>query len=173
MATSTLKENVPLLQTIYQSDAAHMNFGKYTLYSCYGITANCNASPVAFDRVFSNEDQSGWIDFWMFAKKIHPRLNTLETTIITNWEKGSIDAIADVLPSAVNFFCSFHQKKNIETFVKGGKGKYLCHWFYYPYLATGATFKKQSEMPIGISRSFGKRKNCLFFCMHMHTVETK
>jgi hypothetical protein len=56
MATSTLKQNVPLFQTMYQSDAAHMNFGKYTLYSCHGITANCNASPVAFAIVFGNED---------------------------------------------------------------------------------------------------------------------
>jgi hypothetical protein len=45
---------------------------------------------------------------------------------------------------------------------------------YYPYLATGATFEKQSEKPVGISRSFGKRKkNRIFFCAHMHTVETK
>jgi hypothetical protein len=31
LATSTSKQNVSLLQTVYQSDAAHMNFGKYTL----------------------------------------------------------------------------------------------------------------------------------------------
>ncbi len=80
----------------------------------------------------SNEDKSGWV--WTFAKKLHPCLNTPETTIITNWEKGSIEAIAEVLPLAVNFFCSFHRKKNIETFLKGGKGKYLCHWFYQQLL---------------------------------------
>ena len=75
MATSTSKQNVPLLQTVYQSDACHMNFGKYTLYSCYGITANCNATPVAFGIVVSNDDKSGWVDFWTFTKKIHPCLN--------------------------------------------------------------------------------------------------
>jgi hypothetical protein len=55
-------------------------------------------------------------------------------TIITDREKGSIKAIAEVLPLAVNFFCSFHQKKNIETFVNGGKRKYSCHWFYQQLL---------------------------------------
>ncbi len=120
MAASTGKQNVPMLQTIYQSDAAHMNFGKYTLYSCYGITAYCNASPVTFSIVFGNEDKSGWVD-WTFTMKMHPCLNAPEITIITNREKGFIEAIAEVLPLAVNFFCSFHQKKNIETFVKGGK----------------------------------------------------
>jgi hypothetical protein len=43
---------------------------------------------------------------------------------------------------------------------------------YYLYLATGATFEKRSEKPIGISRSFEK-KNHLFFRPHTHTVETK
>jgi hypothetical protein len=76
LATSTAKQNVPMLQTVYQSDAAHMNFGKYSLYSCYGIhTANCNTSPVAFGIVFSNEDKRRWVEFWTFTKKIHPCLN--------------------------------------------------------------------------------------------------
>jgi hypothetical protein len=111
-----------------------MHFGKYMLYSCYGITANCNASPVAFGIVFGNEDKSGWVDFWKFAKKIHPALNTPETTIITNWEKGSIEVMEEVLQLAVNFFHSFHRKKNIATFVKGGQGKYSFHWFYQQLL---------------------------------------
>jgi hypothetical protein len=74
------------------------------------------------------------LSFGHSQRKMHPCLNAHETTIITNREKGSIEAIAEVLPLAVNFFCSYHQKKNIETFVKGGKGKYLCHWFYQQLL---------------------------------------
>jgi hypothetical protein len=96
---------------------AHMNFGKYTLYSCYGITANCNASPVAFGIVFNIEDKSGCVEFLTFVKKIHPCLNTPETTIITNWEKGSIEVIAEVLPLSTSFAPST-KRKNIETFVK-------------------------------------------------------
>jgi hypothetical protein len=52
LSISGVKNTVPLLQAVYQADAAHMNFGKYTLYSCYGITANCNAFPVAFGIIF-------------------------------------------------------------------------------------------------------------------------
>jgi hypothetical protein len=40
LSISAARNAVPLLQTVYQADAAHMNFGKYTLYSCYGVTAN-------------------------------------------------------------------------------------------------------------------------------------
>jgi hypothetical protein len=40
-----------------------MNFGKYTLYSCYGTTANCSTYPVAFGILFGNEDKEGWMDF--------------------------------------------------------------------------------------------------------------
>jgi hypothetical protein len=41
------RDVVPHLQRVFQADACHMNFGKYTLYSCYGTTANCNTFPVA------------------------------------------------------------------------------------------------------------------------------
>ncbi len=33
---------MPLLQTVYQADAANMNFGNYSLYSYNGIIAKCN-----------------------------------------------------------------------------------------------------------------------------------
>ena len=67
LSTTAAKISVSLLQTVYQADAALMNFGKYTLYSCYGITANCNALPVAFGIVLGNEDREGWGLFWKFA----------------------------------------------------------------------------------------------------------
>ncbi len=35
-STMPARTIVPLLQTAYQADAAHMNFGKYTLFLCYG-----------------------------------------------------------------------------------------------------------------------------------------
>jgi len=35
---------VPYLQDVFQADVAHMNFGKYTLFSCYGSTANANTT---------------------------------------------------------------------------------------------------------------------------------
>ncbi len=52
-APSFAKATVPLLQKVYMADACHLNFGKYTLFSCYGVTANSNASPVAFAIIFA------------------------------------------------------------------------------------------------------------------------
>ena len=126
MCTSAAKQTAPLLQTVYQADAAHMNFGKYTLYSWYGITANCNAYPVAFGIVSGNDDKEGWLGFWKFAKREMPCLNTPETTIITHKDKGSIEAIDEDLPLAVNFFCSYHRQQNIHTDIKVGSGVYSC-----------------------------------------------
>ncbi len=60
LSISAARNAVPLLQTVYQTDASHMNFGKYMLYSCYGGTANCNAFPVAFGIIFGNEDKERW-----------------------------------------------------------------------------------------------------------------
>ena len=59
LSIAPAKAVVPHLQTVFQADAAHMNFGKYTLYSCYGITANCNAFLVAIGIIFGNEDKHG------------------------------------------------------------------------------------------------------------------
>ena len=98
---------------MFQADAAHMNFGKYTLYSCYGITANCNAFLVAIGIIFGNEDKHGWDLFWKFAVKHHPCLNDHRITIITDQQKGITESLQGILPKAVNFFCSFHWRQNI------------------------------------------------------------
>ena len=119
------------------SNAAHTNFGKYTLYSCYGISANCNAFPVAMAIIFGNEDKEGWSLFWKFASTIHPSLNHPSVTIITDQQKGSVEAMAEVIPDPVNFFCSYHRQKNILTQVKGGKGEYSAHWYYQLLLGCG------------------------------------
>ncbi len=44
-APSFMKQTVPQLQKVFMADACHLHFGKYTLFSCYGMTANSNASP--------------------------------------------------------------------------------------------------------------------------------
>jgi len=35
---SFLQKTVPELQTLFMADACHLNFGKYTMFTCYGIT---------------------------------------------------------------------------------------------------------------------------------------
>ncbi len=78
-STLGAQKAVPFLQRVFQADACHMSFGKYTLYSCYGTTANCNTYPVAFGILFGNEDKEGWMDFWDFAKSVHPYTHQLMT----------------------------------------------------------------------------------------------
>jgi hypothetical protein len=76
---------MPFLQQVFHADACHMSFGKYTLYSCYGTTANCNTYPVVFGILFGDEDKKGWIEFWDFAKSIHPSMiDNTRVTIITD-----------------------------------------------------------------------------------------
>ena len=81
---STAKETVPKLHRVFQADAAHTAFGKYTLFSLYGTTANGNMYPVALGYVFGNENKAAWMSFWEFVVKIHPSLNEPECTIITD-----------------------------------------------------------------------------------------
>jgi hypothetical protein len=68
----SVPKTVPELKQLFMADACHVDFGKYTLFSCYGITANGNMSPVGFGIVFRNENGTTWNKFWTFVKDIHP-----------------------------------------------------------------------------------------------------
>ncbi len=57
-APSFVQKTIPPLQKTYMADACHLNFGKYTLFFCYGVTANSNMSPVGFGIIFGNENTS-------------------------------------------------------------------------------------------------------------------
>ncbi len=57
ISTSTSKEQFPFLQEVLQVDAAHMIFGKYTLYSVYGTNANGTMSALRFALLFGDEDK--------------------------------------------------------------------------------------------------------------------
>ena len=122
-ATSSSKHMVPLLQDVIQADAAHCSYGKYTLYSAYGTTANGNMAPIAIAMLFGNEDTENWSKFWSFVKKIHPSIDGPTKTILTDQDKGSIVSVANIFQHAVQFHCSFHRRQNIIKTCGGGKGK--------------------------------------------------
>jgi hypothetical protein len=54
-APSFVKQTVPHLQKVFMADACHLHFGKFTLFLCFGVTANSNASPVAFCNSFQKQ----------------------------------------------------------------------------------------------------------------------
>jgi hypothetical protein len=63
ISPSTSKEQFPFLQEVLQADAAHMSFGKYTLYSVYGTNANGTMSVLGYALLFGNEDKKSWTQF--------------------------------------------------------------------------------------------------------------
>ncbi len=71
VAPSTSKVQAPFLQDVIQADAAHMSFGKYTLFSAYANTANMTMASLGFAILFGNEDKHNWTTFWKFIKNIH------------------------------------------------------------------------------------------------------
>ncbi len=96
-APSFVKRTVPQLQKVFMANACHLHFGKYTLFSCYGMTANSNASPVAFAILFGNENTSTWRQFWKYCRDLHPCIDSGDITIITNQDKGQKNAISEYL----------------------------------------------------------------------------
>jgi hypothetical protein len=117
-STSGARTTVPHLQQVYQADAAHMSFGKYTLYSCYGTTANGTTSAVGFGIHFGNESKEDWEIFWNFVKHTHASLDDYKNTLITNQAKGLVELIYQVLSAVGHFHCSYHRRQNILKVVR-------------------------------------------------------
>jgi hypothetical protein len=131
-APSFLQATVPELQRLVMADASHLNFGKYTLFSCYGITANANMCPVGFAIIFGNENLLSWKEFWKFIIDLHPCLNETDITIVSDQDNGLFSAITEEVPEAVNFHCSFHRSQNILKMcgAKSGNKVYSALWVY-------------------------------------------
>ena len=129
---SFTKRTVPELQTVFMADACHLNFGKYTMFACYGVTANANMSPVGFAIIFGNENGASWKQFWDFIHKTHPTMNRPDVTIVTDQDKGSEGAISVVMNECGHFFCAWHRKENIIKQCGGSSGKvaYSALWVY-------------------------------------------
>jgi hypothetical protein len=79
---------------------------------------------------FSSEDDYTGVQFWKFAKNLHPCLDDETITIITDQAKGLIESIREVLPNAVHFHCSYHRRQNITKYVRGGNVKYSALWLF-------------------------------------------
>ncbi len=126
------QKTVPELQTLFMADACHLNFGKYTMFACYGVTANANMLPVGFAIIFGNENGASWKEFWRFIVRTHPSINRADITIVTDQDKGSKGAIEEVMQSVGHFFCSWHRRKNIILQCGGSSGQipYSALWVY-------------------------------------------
>ncbi len=127
-----VQKTVPHLQKMYMADACHLNFGKYMLFSCYGVTTNSNMSPVAFAILFGNKNTSNYTKFWDYVLKLHPWINSGDITIITDQDKGQKNAIVRHFQQAGHFHCAWHHHKNIIKMCRGGRGKtqYSALWMY-------------------------------------------
>ena len=97
------------LKQVIQADAAHISFGKYTLFSAYAATANSNMSPIAFAILFGGETANNWSLFWKYAVTLHPTINHPAVTIISDQNLGCIAALAMHVPQAHHFHCAWHR----------------------------------------------------------------
>ncbi len=111
------------------SDACHMHFGKYTLFSAYGSTANRSMAPVAFAILFSNENKESWGKFWKFVSIHYPSLNHASITFITDQDKGETAAIKEYMPNAHRLHCSWHRANNDMLACKMGRKLYSGFWY--------------------------------------------
>ncbi len=118
-----------------------MSDGGMTLQALGGVNSPCDwyrvrGQPLTTGGqehthiLFGNKDKECWMDFWDFAKLVHPSIDDIRVTIITDQAKGLTQSIADILPSTGHFHCFYHRHQNILKFVRGGTQKYSCLWLY-------------------------------------------
>jgi len=126
------QKTVSELQTLFTADACHLNFGKYTMFTRYGIIANANMLPLGFAIIFRNENGASWKEFWHFMIQTHPSINRANVTIVTDQDTGSMGAIEEILPAAGHFFCAWHRRKNIIKQYGGSSSRvpYSALWVY-------------------------------------------
>jgi hypothetical protein len=119
----------------------HLQFWKYTLFCCYGVTANSNMSPVGFAIIFGNENTECLSMCWKFVRELHPDMNTADVTIITNQDKGQMSALSNQMPNVGQFHCSWHRWQNILKKCSGGGGKipYTAMWMYNKLVSARST----------------------------------
>jgi hypothetical protein len=89
-------------------------------------------SPVGFAIIFGNENGHSWKDFWRFIHRTHPTMNRTDATIVTDQDKGSKGAIAEVMTVCGHFFCAWHRRQNIIKQCGGSSGRvpYSAIWVY-------------------------------------------
>ena len=61
------------------------------------MTANSNASPVAFAILSGNKNTSMWRQFWKYYLELRQYIDSGEITIITDQDKGQKNAISEYL----------------------------------------------------------------------------
>jgi hypothetical protein len=107
------------------------------LFSCYGVTANCNMSPIAFAILFENENTSTWRQFWQYVLELCLCMDSGDTTIITDQNKRQKNAIAEYLCSIGHFHCSWQRFQNIIRICGSCDEKtvYSALWIYKKLLA--------------------------------------
>ena len=108
---------------------------------------------MGFAILFGNENGTNWKQFWEFIVTTHPCINRAEVTIVTDQDKGQLNAIEQFVKNAGHFHCSWHRRQNIIKKCGGGGGKipYTALWMYNKLIQCRTTeqidFTKEQYMP--------------------------
>ena len=92
---------------------------------CIMLLSMLDGSQRAIILAFAHavvENQATWTLFLGSALRAFPALNTSSTIIFSDQQKGLLNAIAQVLPQAVNCVCLFHRQMNLKA-TSGLEGK--------------------------------------------------
>ncbi|CAG8816407.1 21146_t:CDS:2, partial [Dentiscutata erythropus] len=100
---------------VFTLDACHSKSSYNGVYFCANvIEGDGKLVPVAF-AIGSVENSSNWAWFCENLNVALPLINTNESVIISDREKGISDAVYSKLPNAFHAYCVWHIEKNVNT----------------------------------------------------------
>jgi hypothetical protein len=142
---------IPLLLGFEYSCATANNLIFITLHPKKNILFDTKIFTCSI--LFGNENGTNWKQFGEFIVTTHPSINRAEVTIVTDQDKGQLNAIAQFVKNAGHFHCSWHRRQYIIKKCGGGGGKipYTALWMYNKLIQCRTTelidFTKEQHMP--------------------------
>lgn len=106
---------------LFQLDACHGSgfLSQYTLFVIIAFTSNFQIIPLLYVWKCSNESKAAWKDVLQTLTRLYPWfVDNANITISSDRDKGIAGALAEVLPSAKQFFCYSHRIRNLAPFGK-------------------------------------------------------
>ena len=111
----------PRCDAIWEFDGAHSKENQFqgTYYNCVGLNAEHNTVVVSRGWDMRSESYDSWKPFLSFTSKNAPFVNTDDSIIIADQDKGFARASGEALPNACKKACTNHRYGNVKKQTSG------------------------------------------------------
>lgn len=142
------------LPGLYITDAAHMIGKPGTMFSMWTYDANANACCIGVTFHLENESGDSWFDFFNFILNTFPSIDSPETILISDGDKGAANAFQRLFEHTHFLTCNRHRRQTVKTVSKKVHDK----WYAAANARASQDYKeKRDKLIASLSREQAKR----------------